>query len=64
VTRIGSLGKLGWYEWTWNEKANELRIEQPAYGVMAQEVLEQTPDAVSVDSSGYLKVDYSKIVGV
>ena len=65
VERIGSLGNLGWYKWTWNDKAQELQCsEQPAYGVLAQEVFAERPDAVSVDSSGYLKVDYSKIVGV
>ena len=33
----------------------------PSVGVIAQEMLSTRPDVVSLDASGYLKVDYSKI---
>lgn len=36
----------------------------PRVGPMAQEVAETHPDAVAVDPSGYLKVDYRKALGL
>ena len=64
IKRIGKLGDLGWYQWDWNDKARELMVTEPSYGVIAQEVARTHPEAVSEDKSGYLQVDYSKLVGV
>lgn len=36
-------------------------FDRDEYGVMAQELLEKQPEAVSVDPSGFLLVDYSKV---
>ena len=51
--------KLGhkWYEFRYNTDAPEVRRE----GVMAQDILETNPEAVSVDKSGYFKVNYSML---
>jgi len=64
LIRLGSIGELGWYEWVWNDKAKEIGADdQPNYGVIAQEVAELYPQAVST-KQGYLQVDYNIILGV
>lgn len=64
VTKIGTLGDHNWYEWEWNDEAKAVGADkQPNYGVIAQEILPDFPAAVSIDQ-GYLKVNYSMIVGV
>lgn len=56
VYRIGALPSgLGIYEYSY------LGLPSRFIGVSAQEVLDMYPDAVEVDPSGYLKVDYSKV---
>jgi hypothetical protein len=61
ITRIGRLGDFGWYEWDWNDKARDVGADkQPNYGVIAQEVQEVKPDAVSM-YRGYLTVNYQEI---
>jgi hypothetical protein len=63
LTVIGRLGELDWYEWDWNDKAREVGADtQPPYGVIAQDVANVLPEAVSTER-GYLKVDYSMLVG-
>ncbi len=51
--------KLGhkWYEFRYNTDAPEIIRE----GVMAQDILETNPEAVSVDASGHYKVNYSML---
>lgn len=50
------------YTWDWNAEADKIGASSsPNYGVLAQEVMDTNPDAVSVDKSGYYKVDYSQI---
>tara|TARA_B110000858_G_C17808843_1_gene479661 strand:- start:367 stop:1653 length:1287 start_codon:yes stop_codon:yes gene_type:complete len=47
------------YSWDWNNKAQELGItDQATSGVIAQEVAVIKPEAIEVDASGYLKVNY------
>ena len=55
------IGKYNYYNWTWNKSAKEMGVETPTFGVLAQEVQEINPDAVSVSDSGYLVVNYSKL---
>jgi hypothetical protein len=45
------------YTWTWNKIAQDLGIDDPTIGVIAQE----HPYATFVGDHGYLKVNYSKI---
>jgi hypothetical protein len=61
VTRIGKDKGYNIYSWEWNDKAKELGIDDPTVGVMAQEVLETNPDAVSVNENGYYQVDYGAL---
>jgi hypothetical protein len=61
VTYIGKSGKHNVYSWEWNDKAKELGINTPNIGVMAQEVMEINPDAVSMNDNGYLQVNYGAL---
>lgn len=50
------------YKWDWNDEAKDLVGNQPAIGVIAQEVQEVMPEAVKEDpNSGYLTVNYSMV---
>lgn len=60
IIPMGSVDGLNWYKWTWNDKAEELGLTGCDYGVIAQEVQDICPDAIS-EKDGYLMVDYSKL---
>ena len=45
--------------YTWNEKSTR---EGNDVGVIAQEILEVLPEAVTTRDNGYLAVDYQKLV--
>ena len=49
------------YTWDWNDKAKELGINDPTKGVIAQEVMEYMPEAVSKDANGYYMVNYGAL---
>jgi hypothetical protein len=57
IKRIGTRLGHNWYSFRYNTDAPEIIRE----GVMAQDILETNPEAVSVDSSGYYKVNYSML---
>lgn len=48
------------YSWTWNKLANALGLHGRSHGVMADEVEDTHPDAVSVQD-GYLIVNYQQL---
>lgn len=48
------------YTWDWNAKAFLLGLFGSSRGVMANEVLKQNPEAITLDR-GYMKVNYSMI---
>lgn len=48
------------YKWSWNELANKLGLHGESFGVMADEVEEDHPEAVSIQD-GYLIVDYQSL---
>lgn len=53
---------LNWYKWDWKDEAKDIVGNQDTYGVLAHEVKQLFPDAVSVDdATGFMKVDYSKL---
>jgi len=51
----------GVYRWTWNDKAEAIGLHGSGYGVIAQEIAEIVPDAVTIGERGYLMVDYGRI---
>jgi hypothetical protein len=55
-------GDYNIYTWEWSEEAKKLSKDKlPTYGVLAQEVQKQKPEAVITHGSGYLMVDYGKL---
>ena len=62
IQRVGvSPNGLNIYTWDWNEDGRRLAGNTPSVGVIAQEVAQVIPDAVSIGAEGYLRVDYSQI---
>ena len=49
------------YSWDWTDDALQFVGDTRTVGVIAQEVQEIIPEAVSVADNGYLQVDYSLI---
>ena len=48
------------YSWNWSKEGRDLaHAWQPSHGVIAQEVAEIYPEAVTITENGYLAVDYS-----
>jgi|TARA_B000000557_G_scaffold263785_1_gene267417 hypothetical protein len=55
-------GNYNVYTWEWNEEAIKLGAgDLPKYGVLAQEILDEKPEAVTTHGSGYLMVNYGKL---
>lgn len=51
-----------WYVWNWNSTAEKLGFgDQPTFGVMADELKDVKPEAVSQGKHGYLMVDYGAL---
>jgi len=63
IKRVGKLPNgIPVYRWEWTKEAKEIVEDQPAFGVLAQEVLDFMPDAVTVGTDGYYRVDYGKVL--
>jgi hypothetical protein len=64
-TNIKQVGKLDngikLYTWKWTAEAKKIVNNQPEYGVLADEVQEIMPEAVSRGTDGYLRVDYAAV---
>jgi hypothetical protein len=51
------------YTWRWNEEGKRIGADRfPGFGVLAQEIQETHPDAVSTGDHGYLMVNYRKVL--
>lgn len=61
VERIGTYRGHSVYRWDWTNEAKPIVGDQPTVGVMAHELIDTNPEAVSVGEDGYLRVDYSRI---
>jgi hypothetical protein len=63
IKRVGELENgIPVYRWEWTKKGKEIAGEQGTLGVIAQEVLNIMPEAVSIGSDGYYRVDYGRVV--
>jgi hypothetical protein len=64
-TNIKQVGKLDngikLYTWKWTAEAKKIVGDQAEYGVLADEVQEIMPEAVSRGSDGYLRVNYAAV---
>jgi hypothetical protein len=65
IEKIGELNPtIDLYRWEWNEVANKIGVDnQPTVGVLAQELIEYRPDLVLMGEDGYLRVNYSGLLG-
>lgn len=62
VQNSGKKGDHNWYTWSWNDLAKTVfGLTGDAEGVIAQEAIKITPDAVILDDSGYYKVNYGAL---
>lgn len=63
IKPAGSLDNgINLYTWDWTEEGKRLAGDAPAYGVLAQEVQQTMPEAVTRGDHGYLMVNYSKLI--
>ena len=50
------------YTWDWNNLAKSIGADkQPNFGVLADELVSTTPEALEKDENGYWKVNYFKL---
>lgn len=61
IQEIGDYKGHKVYQWEWTDEAKKFVGNQGTFGVIAQDFADTNPDAVSMDKSGYFKVDYSKL---
>lgn len=63
IVSQGKINGFKVYSWTWNDIAEglDLGVSGKGFGVMAQEVMEQVPEAVSQMDNGYLEVHYDML---
>lgn len=63
ITKVGSLDSgINLYTWDWTEEGKRLAGDTPTVGVLAQEVQQVMPEAVTRGDHGYLTVNYSKLI--
>ncbi|AUR85658.1 hypothetical protein NVP1079O_14 [Vibrio phage 1.079.O._10N.286.45.E9] len=49
------------YTWKWNDLAKDLNLTGSGKGVIADKVELKDPEAITIDESGYKKVDYARV---
>ena len=63
IQPIGKSDKgINLYTWDWNEEGKRIAGNQPTIGVLAQELREVMPEAVTEGPDGYLRVNYLKVL--
>ena len=64
IQKVGEIDGIDIVKWNWNSTAKDLGINDNTFGVIAQNVLVDHPEAVMMDySTGFYKVDYHKLFG-
>ena len=63
IKSIGTENGHNIYSWDWNSKANAIGLNGSDSGVMADEIKETNPEAVTTFDDGFMRVDY-KAIGV
>lgn len=63
IVKIGEYKGLNLYTWDWNEKAEDIGIDNTPIGFIAQEVSDLYPNAVEwYGDTGFMMVDYETIL--
>ena len=64
IKTVGNIGGIDIVIWDWNNVAKDAGINDNTFGVIAQDILADHPDCVSIDyKTGYYKVNYKKLFG-
>jgi len=63
-TPVDKIKSIRGYQWIWNDKIGDQRVGTTEYGVVAQEVEQILPGAVSINSKGYKSVNYNHLSAV
>lgn len=63
-TPVDKIKSIRGYQWVWNDKIGDFRKGTIEYGVVAQEVEEILPAAVSINSKGYKSVNYNHLSAI
>ena len=61
IKPAGTRNGINYYTWEWTDEAKSIVGDQESFGVIAQEVMHQVPDAVIIDATGYFRVNYRKL---
>lgn len=62
VKEIETVNGIKFYEWEWNDIAKEMGVDDhPTKGVIAQEIVDEFPEAVGQNEEGYYYVDYATL---
>ena len=59
---LTKVNEIGGYSFTWNNKIDDFREGTNDYGVIAQEIENILPDAVSINSQGNKTVNYNALI--
>lgn len=62
IKPAGSFSGHNWYTWDWSKAAEKFGLSGPGEGVMAHEIYDKLPEAVS-EHKGYMVVNYA-LIGV
>lgn len=60
IELVGTVDGYNWYKWDWNKVANVLGLKGSSQGVLADEIVDQQPNAVSF-KNGFMFIDYGKL---
>lgn len=60
LKKVFSLDGINWYRWDWNKLGNALGLEGSSQGVIADEIYDDHPGAVSLRND-FMMVDYGKL---
>jgi hypothetical protein len=63
IQPIGEIDGHKWYSWKWNTVAEKMGLKGETIGVMADEVRDKQPEAVSLNR-GFMFIDYGKLEAI
>jgi len=62
IVKIGNTSEgTNLYKWDWTDEGKRLAGDQLTIGVIAQELIDTQPEAVSMGDDGFYRVDYARV---
>lgn len=59
---LNKVNSIGGYSFTWNNKIEDQRVGKQDYGILAQEIEEILPHAVTINGKGHKTVNYNALI--